>query len=72
MPDEGPKQPCTRASVSFPAEDYAELESIAKNRRVSLAWVVRDAVSRYLAQQRPLFTPPPEKEDTDAVQLQSH
>jgi len=31
------------------ADDRASLECIANEKRVSLAWVVRDAVSRYLA-----------------------
>lgn len=51
-----PKKPCkdlvtktVRASVSFPAIDYIELERIAAKKRVSLAWVVRDAVDQYLA-----------------------
>ncbi len=37
-----------RASVSFPVSDYIELEHIAAKKRVSLAWVVRDAVLQYL------------------------
>lgn len=44
-----------RASISFPAEHYAELERLAHARKVSLAWVVRDAVEKYLAEQWPLF-----------------
>ena len=31
------------------AADRAALERIANEKRVSLAWVVRDAVTRYLA-----------------------
>jgi len=37
-----------RASVSFPEDQYVELERIALDQRVSLAWVVRDAVQSYL------------------------
>lgn len=44
-----------RASVSFPADHYAELERIAQSKRVSLAWVVRDAVQSYLATSWPLL-----------------
>jgi metal-responsive CopG/Arc/MetJ family transcriptional regulator len=44
-----------RASVSFPEEDYRELERIAKQKRVSVAWVVRDAVKAYLDKESPLF-----------------
>jgi metal-responsive CopG/Arc/MetJ family transcriptional regulator len=44
-----------RASVSFPSELYRTLEGIAKKKKVSLAWVVRDAAERYVAEQWPLF-----------------
>ena len=39
-----------RASISFPPENYEILEQIAKTKKVSLAWVVRDAVERYVAE----------------------
>ena len=42
-------------SVSFTEEDYAELERIAEQKYVSVAWVVREAVTKYLAEQMPLF-----------------
>lgn len=45
----------TRASVSFPSEVYAELERIAAAKKVSVAWVVRDAAERYVAEQWPLL-----------------
>jgi metal-responsive CopG/Arc/MetJ family transcriptional regulator len=45
----------TRASVSFPADVYAELELLAAAKKVSLAWVVREAAERYVADQWPLF-----------------
>ncbi len=44
-----------RASVSFPPELYRTLEGIAKQKKVSLAWVVRDAAERYVAEKWPLF-----------------
>jgi len=44
-----------RASVSFPEDQYAELERIALEQRVSLAWVVRDAVQSYLVTRWPLL-----------------
>jgi metal-responsive CopG/Arc/MetJ family transcriptional regulator len=44
-----------RASISFPSELYRTLEGIAKKKKVSLAWVVRDAAERYVAEQWPLF-----------------
>ena len=42
--------------MSLDADDYADLKAIAKNKRVSLAWVVRDAVSDYLDARNPLFS----------------
>lgn len=44
-----------RASISFPAELYDSLEEIARQKKVSLAWVVRDAAERYVAEKWPLF-----------------
>ncbi|MDN7182063.1 ribbon-helix-helix domain-containing protein [Caballeronia sp. SEWSISQ10-4 2] len=38
-----------RASVSFPIDLYANLERIAKEKKVSLAWIVRDAAEQYVA-----------------------
>ena len=49
--------PTTRASVSFPADVYAELVRIAAAKKVSLAWVVREAAEKYVADQGPLFEP---------------
>ena len=51
------KKPPTshRASVSFPPELYETLEAIARQKKVSLAWVVREAAERYVAEQWPLF-----------------
>lgn len=48
-----PKMP--RASVSFPLELYATLERIAKEKKVSVAWVVREAAEKYVGDQWPLF-----------------
>jgi metal-responsive CopG/Arc/MetJ family transcriptional regulator len=44
-----------RASISFPKEVYESLEGIAKQKKVSLAWVVREAAEQYLAEKWPLF-----------------
>lgn len=38
-----------RLSISISGEDRTGLEKIAADKRVSLAWVIRDAVSRYLS-----------------------
>jgi len=48
-------RPSTRASVSFPTEVYQELERIAESKKVSLAWVVREAAEKYVAAEWPLF-----------------
>lgn len=50
-----------RASVSFPPDVYRTLEQIANQKKVSLAWVVRDAAERYIAEQWPLFEKTREK-----------
>lgn len=44
-----------RASVSFPSDLYKTLEDIAKQKKVSVAWVVREAAEKYVADQTPLF-----------------
>ena len=45
-----------RASVTFPPELYRTLEDLAKKKKVSIAWVVREAVEKYVADQWPLFS----------------
>lgn len=44
-----------RTSVSFPREVYETLEGLAIRKKVSVAWVVRDAVEKYVAEEWPLF-----------------
>ena len=55
----GTKKPKTdgpvRVSISFDAADYAQLKGIARDKRVSTAWVVREAVASYLDDRAPLF-----------------
>lgn len=41
-----------RLSISVPKEDKEALERIAETKRVSLAWVIRDAVSQYLTKSK--------------------
>ena len=41
--------PAVRASITFPPDLYETLEELAKQKKVSLAWVVRDAAERYVA-----------------------
>jgi hypothetical protein len=38
-----------RATISFPPGLHESLEQIAKKKKVSLAWVVRDAAERYVS-----------------------
>ena len=40
-----------RASISFPPDLYETLEALAKQKKVSLAWVVREAAEKYIAAQ---------------------
>lgn len=42
-----------RLSISVSGEDKAALEMLATDKRVSLAWVIRDAVDRYLKAEVP-------------------
>ena len=64
----------TRLSISISAEDKAALERIAFEKKVSLAWVLRDAASKYLeggaikslnaltrSSPNPADVPPPER-----------
>jgi metal-responsive CopG/Arc/MetJ family transcriptional regulator len=44
-----------RASISFPSDVYRTLEQIARRKKVSLAWVVREAAEQYVEGQTPLF-----------------
>jgi metal-responsive CopG/Arc/MetJ family transcriptional regulator len=43
--------PAVRASITFPAALYETLEDIAKQKKVSMAWVVRDAAERYVVRE---------------------
>ena len=43
-----------RASISLPKELYEGVESIARAKKVSIAWVVRDAVEKYLESEEPV------------------
>lgn len=44
-----------RASSSYPRELYRMLEAIAGEKKVSIAWVMRDAAQRYVDERWPLF-----------------
>ena len=45
-----------RASISFPPDVYETLEIIAKEKKASLAWVVREAAEQYITEKWPLFS----------------
>ena len=49
------KSTTARASVSLPRELYDMLGRIAAEKKVSLAWVIREAVERYVSDQWPLL-----------------
>jgi len=53
--DSGTHERTVRASISFPEEQYEVLERIAAENKVSLAWVVRDAIDGYLKSKWPLL-----------------
>jgi predicted DNA-binding protein len=42
------KPPAMRTSASLPPELYSSLQGIAKQKKVSFAWVIRDAAERYV------------------------
>jgi len=44
-----------RATISFPSETYRTLDDIAHQKKVSLAWVVREACDQYISDKWPLF-----------------
>ena len=48
-------KPSVRTTVSIPKDDYSEIERLAERKKVSVAWVVREAIDRYLASESPLF-----------------
>ena len=44
-----------RASISFPPGIYETLENIAEKKKVSLAWVVREAAEQHIGNKWPLL-----------------
>ena len=48
----------TRMSVSFPSDIYSTLELLAREKKVSVAWIVRDAAEKYLQDRWPLLDHP--------------
>jgi hypothetical protein len=66
--ENGAHERTVRASISFPEEQYQVLEMIAAENKVSLAWVVRDAIDGYLKSKWPLL---PQSNDTEDAQQRS-
>ena len=50
-----PSRARVRVTIGFSPDMHGTLERIARDKKVSLAWVVRDAVDVYLAEKWPLF-----------------
>ena len=49
------KPSSARASVSLPPDVYKTLQAIAKQKKVSTAWVMREAAEKYIENQWPLL-----------------
>lgn len=52
-PTEKPRS--IRATASLPPAVHQMLRQIAKHKKVSVAWVIRDAAEKYIADQWPLL-----------------
>lgn len=61
--DSGAYDRTVRASISLPEEQYEVLERIAAENKVSVAWVVRDAIDGYLKSKWPLLLQGADAED---------
>jgi predicted DNA-binding protein len=55
LPSIGANAKKKRTSVCIPADSYEEIERLSVQKKVSVSWVVREAVEQYLATMRPLF-----------------
>ena len=57
QPSQQPQQThkSVRTSVSLPAALHDTLERMAKEKKVSVAWVIRDAAEKYIHEQWPLL-----------------
>ncbi len=51
MPAGNDDDATVRTTVTIPKNDYEEIERIAREKRVSVAWVVREAVADYLVEE---------------------
>jgi predicted DNA-binding protein len=50
-----------RASISFPRDIYQNLKNLSKHKKVSVAWVVREAAERYVAAETLMGTKEPRR-----------
>lgn len=50
-----PRSTMPRVSASLSPTVYETLEEIAREKKVSLSWVIRDAAEKYIADRWPLF-----------------
>lgn len=50
------KPRATRTTASLPPDVYATLQDIAYQKKVSVAWVIREATEKYIADQWPLLS----------------
>lgn len=44
-----------RTSVTLPRDVYETLAQLAKGKKVTVAWVIRDAAEKYIGNEWPLF-----------------
>ncbi|WP_446741962.1 ribbon-helix-helix domain-containing protein [Silvibacterium acidisoli] len=56
--DPSSKPGTSRVSVTLAPDVHQTLERIAREKKVSLAWVMRDAAEQYIASKWPLFGRP--------------
>ena len=56
-----------RISVTLPDGHYAALQRLADEKRVSLAWVIREAVREYVHAESPLWNEIQSKENDNNV-----
>ena len=45
----------TRITVTVPSDHYEQVCRMAKGKKVSNAWIIRDAVEKYIQADAPLF-----------------
>lgn len=49
------KPRAARATASLPPDIYSTLQDIARHKKVSVAWVIREAAEKYVVDQWPLL-----------------